>query len=432
MNPESAQLATDDPEKDFMKIARFIARLNVGGPAIHVTLVTDELRKRGYEGILAAGNVPPGEGDMEYYAAEHQVEVTRIPELVRPLSPKNDLIALWKICRLLRREKPDIVHTHTAKAGTLGRIAAILAGTPVLVHTFHGNIFDGYFSAAKTRLFLAVERFLAHFTDRIIAVSATQRSELANRYKIAPIEKIQVVQLGIDLETFSSVPPLDKNRQSESARYEEDRESRHVVIGWVGRFVEVKDPLLFIEFANQLKASSPQARFVMVGDGPMRDVIERKIDDHGLREFVKISGWKRNMADVYREIDFLVLTSLNEGTPVAILESMASGRPFVATNVGGMPDLMCGIPLSLDGFDIHANGVLVHTRKISTLTEAATILMGDASRRITMGAAGQQFVSRRFGKERLADELENLYVTILNGTTHTRALTHEITRTKNA
>jgi glycosyltransferase involved in cell wall biosynthesis len=406
-----------------MKIARFIARLNVGGPAIHVSLVTDELRKRGYECILAAGHVPTSEGDMEYYAAEHQIEITRIPELVRPLSPKNDLIALWKIYRLLLREKPEIVHTHTAKAGTIGRIAAILAGTPVVIHTFHGNIFDGYFSAMKTRLFLAIERFLAHFSDRIIAVSATQRSELVNKFKIAPIEKIQVVQLGIDLETFNRVPALGKNQRWESARDEVEVESGQVVIGWVGRFVEVKDPLLFIEFANECKVSWPRAKFVMVGDGPMRGAIESKINAYGLRDAVKISGWKRNMADVYREIDLLVLTSLNEGTPVAILESMASGRPFVATNVGGMPDLMCGPPHSLDGFDIHTNGILVHTRKISTLTEAATILMGDASRRAAMGAAGQQFVSRRFGKERLADELENLYMTILNRKTHAQVFT---------
>jgi glycosyltransferase involved in cell wall biosynthesis len=405
-----------------MKIARFIARLNVGGPAIHVSLVTDELRKRGYECILAAGHVPDSEGDMEYYASEHQIQVIRIPELVRPLSPKSDLIALWKIYRLLLREKPEIVHTHTAKAGTLGRIAAILAGTPVMVHTFHGNIFDGYFSAIKTRLFLSIERFLARFTDRIVAVSAGQKLELASKYKIAPIEKIQVVQLGIDLEIFRSVPTLHEIQLSESIHDEVVPESRHVVIGWVGRFVEVKDPLLFIEFAKELVKSSPQARFIMVGDGPMRDAVESRINAYGLRDVVSIPGWKRSMADVYREIDFLVLTSLNEGTPVAILESMASGRPFVATNVGGMPDLMCGSAQSKDGFDVHTNGILVHTRTASALADAARILMGDASRRARMGAAGQQFVSRRFGKERLADELENLYMTILERKTRTPEL----------
>lgn len=408
-----------------MKIARFIARLNVGGPAIHVSLVTDELTKRGYECILAAGHVPESEGDMEYYAAEHQIEAVRIPELVRPLSPKNDLIAFWKIYRLLSRQKPEIVHTHTAKAGTLGRVAAILTGIPVVVHTFHGNIFDGYFSAMKTRLFLTIERFLARFTDRIIAVSASQRLELANKYRIAPIEKIQVVQLGIDLEIFRSVPALDQNPLAESAEHEVRPEKRHVVIGWVGRLVEVKDPLLFIEFAKEFRKSSPQARFVMVGDGPMRAVIEREIDHFGLHGVVSMAGWKRSMADVYREIDFLVLTSSNEGTPVAVLESMASGRPFVATNVGGMPDLMSGNAESHDGFDVHANGVLVHARTASALTAAATILTADASRRAKMGAAGKQFVSRRFGKERLADELENLYMTILETKTHTQEFTRQ-------
>ena len=408
-----------------MKIARFIARLNVGGPAIHVSLVTDELTQRGYECILAAGCVPESEGDMEYYAADHQIEVVRIPELVRPLSPKNDLIALWKIYRLLLRQKPKIVHTHTAKAGTLGRIAAILAGTPVVVHTFHGNIFDGYFSAMKTRLFLAIERFLARFTDRIIAVSASQRLELANKYQIAPIEKIQVVQLGIDLGIFRNVPSLDKHQVPELAEDEAEPEGRHIVIGWVGRFVEVKDPLLFIEFAKEFRKSSPPVTFVMVGDGPMREAIQREIDHYGLRDVVSIPGWKRNMAEVYREIDFLVLTSLNEGTPVAILESMASGRPFVATNVGGMPDLMCGNAHSHDGFDVHANGILVHVRAASALTQAARVLIGDASRRAKMGAAGKQFVSRRFGKERLADELENLYMTILERKTHTREFTRQ-------
>lgn len=401
-----------------MKIARFIARLNVGGPAIHVSLVTDELRKRGYECLLAAGHVPDSEGDMEYFAAEHQIEVIRIPELVRPLSPKKDLIALWKIYRLLLREKPEIVHTHTAKAGTLGRVAAILAGTPVMVHTFHGNIFDGYFSAIKTRLFLFIERFLARFTDRIIAVSATQRLELAHKYKIAPIDKIQVVQLGIDLDAFRSVPTLEHNRL-ESAGDEIHPRSRQVVIGWVGRFVEVKDPLLFIEFARELAKSAPQVRFVMIGDGPMRDAVESRIDAYGLRDLVSIPGWKRSMADVYRELDFLVLTSFNEGTPVAILESMASGRPFVATNVGGVPDLMCGDAQSHDGFDVHANGILVHTRTASALADAASVLIDHASRRARMGAAGQQFVSRRFGKERLAEELENLYMTILERKSHT-------------
>ena len=281
----------------------------------------------------------------------------------------------------------------------------------------------------KTRLFLAIERFLARFTDRIIAVSASR--EIGTSQQISDCthrkDSGSASKTGIDLGMLfhHNVPSLDKHQVPELAEDEAEPEGRHIVIGWVGRFVEVKDPLLFIEFAKEFRKSSPPVTFVMVGDGPMREAIQREIDHYGLRDVVSIPGWKRNMAEVYREIDFLVLTSLNEGTPVAILESMASGRPFVATNVGGMPDLMCGNAHSHDGFDVHANGILVHVRAASALTQAARVLIGDASRRAKMGAAGKQFVSRRFGKERLADELENLYMTILERKTHTREFTRQ-------
>jgi glycosyltransferase involved in cell wall biosynthesis len=392
-----------------MKIARFIARLNVGGPAIHVTLVTDELRKRGHDCLLAAGNVPSGEGDMGYYAAEHGVTVVTIPELVRPVSPKNDLLALWKIYRLLRREKPDVVHTHTAKAGTLGRLAAILAGTPVVVHTFHGNIFDSYFSPAATRIFLAIERFLAHFTDRIVTVSASQRLELAYKYRIAPLEKIQVIPLGLDLGPFLELPALNQRRESDAPGDLADVDQRPFIIGWVGRFVDVKDPLLFLDFARELSTDSPRVKFLMVGDGPMRAEIEKKIDEYSLRERITIAGWRRDMARVYQEIDLLVLTSRNEGTPVAILEAMASGRPFVSTKVGGVADLTCGLPALNEGFDVYANGILAHQRNANLLAQAASLLVDDSSRRATMGAAGRSFVRASFNKVRLAQDLESVY-----------------------
>lgn len=406
-----------------MKIVRIIARLNIGGPAIHVTLATDELRRRGHHCLLAAGPVPESEGNMEYYAKEHDVAVIRIPDLVRPLSLKKDLLAFWNIFGLLRREKPDVVHTHTAKAGTLGRVAALLAGTPVLVHTFHGNIFEGYFSSAKTQLFLWIERILARFTDRIVTVSASQRLELANKYNIAPLQKIQVVRLGIELEPFLQVQP--KNFQMENAQaplvrashpkqFPTEQERPAFVIGWVGRFVEVKDPLLFVELARALKSSTPKVKFVMVGDGELRPAIESRIEELGLRGDFTIYGWQSCMAPFYQEMDMLVLTSINEGTPVAVIEAMASGRPFVATNVGGTSDLTCGPVDHHDGFDIHGNGILAHKRDPETLTAAVRILLGSAQRRAEMGTAGRSFVLQIFAKERLAEDLEHLYMAALH------------------
>jgi glycosyltransferase involved in cell wall biosynthesis len=385
-----------------MKIVRIIARLNVGGPAIHVILLTHEFRKRGHESLLVVGPVPETEGNMEYYASKWNVPLVRVSELVRPLSLKNDWVAFWKIFCLLRRERPDIVHTHTAKAGTLGRAAAILAGTPVILHTFHGNVFDGYFSPARTRLFLFIERLLARFTDRIISVSKSQSDELINRHKIAQPDKFEIVRLGIDLDAFRDV---EGDNQCQS----EDRENRPVVIGWVGRFTEIKDPLLFVDVAVALKSSSTPVKFVMIGDGHLRLAIEARISEYCLQAHFTLSGWQREMAEVYASIDLMALTSMNEGTPVTMIEAMATGRPFVAFDVGGLPDLMTGAPQRYEGFDVFDNGILVGPRDVGIFVKAVSLLVQDPERRVRMGQVGKAFASENFSKERLIQDMEALY-----------------------
>lgn len=385
-----------------MKIVRIIARMNVGGPAIHVVHLTSLLRQRGHESILVVGPVPENEGNMEYLAAERSIPLIRIPELVRRLSPKNDLIAFWKIYQFLRREKPHIVHTHTAKAGTLGRFAALLAGVPVIVHTFHGNVLDGYFSPAKTRLFLSIERVLAHFTDRILTVSRSQSRELVEKYEIGNSEKCEVICLGIDLEAFQGVADAVGDRTSPGTTPE-------LVIGWVGRFTEIKDPLFFVDLAWALKSAGTRAKFIMVGDGHLRQAVEARIAERGLQEQVLLVGWQSNMKEVYKRIDVMVLTSLNEGTPVTMIESMATGRPFVAFNVGGMIDLMTGTSRSEQGFNVFDNGVLVGSRDVAVFARAVNLLVEDPARRSRMGQAGKRFALQNFGKERLAQDMEALY-----------------------
>ena len=385
-----------------MKIVRIIARLNVGGPAIHAILLTHEFRKRGHDSLLVVGPVPETEGNMEYYASKWNVLLVRVPELIRPLSLKNDWVAFWKIFRLLRRERPDIVHTHTAKAGTLGRAAAILAGTPVILHTFHGNIFDGYFSPARTRLFLFIERLLARFTDRIISVSKSQSDELINKHKIAQPDKFEIVRLGIDLDEFREV-------EGGNQCHSEDRENRPLVIGWVGRLTEIKDPLFFVDLAAVMKSSGTPAKFVMVGDGHLRQAIEAKISEYSLQGDFTLSGWQQEMAKVYSRIDLIVLTSLNEGTPVTMIEAMATGRPFVAFNVGGLPDLMAGAAQRYEGFEVYDNGILVRPRDTGTFVKAVGLLIQDPERRVRMGQAGKVFALQNFSKERLAQDTEALY-----------------------
>jgi len=384
-----------------MKIVRIIARLNIGGPAIHVVLLTRGFQDRGHEVHLLAGPVPEAEGSMEYYASECRVSFTRIPELVRPLSPWRDWIAFCKIYRFLRLVKPDIVHTHTSKAGTLGRTAAILAGTPAIFHTFHGSVFDGYFSPAKTRLFLMIERILARFTDRIITVSALLKKQLSDVYGIAPPEKIEVVRLGFNLGDFASI--------AESGCRAEKKPHELPVVGWVGRFTEIKDPLLFVELASALKTAGLSARFIMVGDGHLRHAVEESISRRGLSSDFVLTGWQRSMPQTYSAMDVIVSTSLNEGTPVTIIEAMAAGCPFVAPNIGGLADLTEGAAESVEDLEIYSNGILVTYRNMKTFERAVRLLLSDAQLRKRMGQVGHQFALKNFGRDRLIKETEDLY-----------------------
>lgn len=386
-----------------LKIVFVIARLNIGGPAIHVVLLARGLQERAHDTRLLAGPVPETEGDMEYYALGRQVRLTQIAELVRPLSLWKDLAAFWKIYRLLRREKPDVVHTHTSKAGTLGRTAAILAGVPAIFHTFHGSVFEGYFSPVKTRLFLAIERFLARFTDRVITVSESLRRQLSESYRIAPLNKIEVVRLGFDLGEFARVAEARRGATEGSG------DSAIPVVGWVGRLTEIKDPLLFVELASALKAAGIRARFVMVGDGELRQAVEGAASRLGLVGDLTLTGWQRDMPRAYSEMDLIVCTSANEGTPMTIIEAMAAGCPFVAPNVGGLPDLAQGTPCVEGDILTYANGILTCRRDLKTLRTAISMLILNGDLRKRMGKVGFEFALKNFATERLVGETESLY-----------------------
>jgi glycosyltransferase involved in cell wall biosynthesis len=339
---------------------------------------------------------------MEYLASDAGVSVIRIPELVRPLSPWQDLVAFWRIYRFLRRTKPDVVHTHTSKAGTLGRLAAIFVGVPAVFHTFHGSVFDGYFSPAKTRLFLAIERLLAFFTDRVITVSDKLKKQLSAEYRIAPQDKIEVIRLGFDLREFSGIVQSGVRRTRGQVR-------GPLIVGWVGRLTEIKDPLVFVEVAATLKAAGLPARFIMIGDGPLRQVIEAAISERGLNGDLVVTGWQRNMPDVYSDLDLVVSTSANEGTPVTIIEAMAAGCPFVAPNVGGLEDLGQGLAEKHEDFDVYSNGILVSDRKAKSIANAVRFLAENRSLRERMGECGHHFALENFDQDRLVHELESLY-----------------------
>lgn len=318
-----------------IRVVNVLARLNVGGPAIHVSLLTQRMGPPEYESFLVTGTVGGAEGDMTWYATEHGVSPILIPTLGRELHPVRDLATIWTLYRLLRKLKPDIVATHTAKAGFVGRVAARLAGVPVVVHTFHGHVFHGYFSPAKTRLFLLIERFAARLSDTIIALSPGQRDELVNVFHIAPASKFTVMSYGLELGAFAAA-----QRHAGDFRRAWGVAGDAPLITIVGRLAPVKNHALFLQAAVKVRAALPAARFALVGDGELRADLEAQVNALGLREAVFFTGWQKDVAPIYADSDVLVISSVNEGTPFTVIEAMATGCPVVSTAVGGVPDFL--------------------------------------------------------------------------------------------
>jgi len=385
-------------------IARLIARLNVGGPATQAILMTEAFRKKGYRALLLTGEVPPGESSMEYLAYQRGVQPIKISKLSRKISAAADLKSFWRLIRLFRRERPMILHTHTAKAGTVGRLAAMATRVPVRVHTFHGHVFSGYFSPALTRIFLAIERFLGRHTDCIIAISSSQRKELVETYRIAPPDKVVTIPLGFDLDRF-----LRLNGHEGSLRAAAGCSRQAALVGWIGRMTAIKDPALFLASAVRIRTTLPSVQFVMVGDGELREDCEARIRQAGLQDKVVLTGWQRDLTEVYSDLDLLLLTSINEGTPLALLEAMASGRSFIATDVGGVRDLMIGTARREEGWERFDNGILV-PRDSRRIAEAAQHLLQRPELRREMGCAGREFVRNRYSWNRLTADLEYLYL----------------------
>jgi len=390
-----------------VKVLRIIARLNIGGPAIHTILLTAGLNNAGshqqgaeglaFESTLVTGVEGKYEGNMLDLAAAKGVEPIIIPQLRRNIDPIGGLIALFKLCRLMRREKPHIVHTHTATAGLLGRLAARLAGVPVILHTFHGHVLRGYFGPLRSKALVWMERFLARLSDCIVTVSEGQRRELAG-YGIAPLEKITVVPLGFELEALLAC---------ESHRGELRRELglayENKLIGIVARLVPIKNHRLFLRAAKVVAEAMPQAGFLVVGDGELREELEAYARDLGLDGRVLFTGWRRDLPRLYADLDVVALTSINEGTPVSLIEAMAAGVPVVATGVGGVPDVV------VDG----ETGHLVEAGDVKGMAEAIIELLRDPEKAREMGQEGREAVYPRFAVQTLMANVEGLYAELL-------------------
>lgn len=377
---------------DRVAVVRAIARLNVGGPAQHVVLLTAALRER-YPTVLVSGDVEPGEADMSAFAAAHGVAPHRIPELGRNIRPLDDLVALWCLWRLLRRLRPRIVHTHTAKAGTLGRLAALAAGVRIRVHTYHGHVFHGYFSPWKTRVFLTIERALARLTTRIVAISDSQARELGGYLRVRP-ERIAVIPLGLELERFRAGDPAARERFRSTIGARPD----DVVVAVVGRLVPIKNHRLALAAVAALAPMHPALVLAIVGGGEEERALRAAAAELGIAERVRFAGWWDDLPAVYQGADVVALTSDNEGTPVCLIEALVAGRPVVATDVGGVRDVLAG----------GRYGHVVPAKDPAALTAALEGLMEPGERARWTGV-GSEDTLRRYGVQRLAADVAGLY-----------------------
>lgn len=413
-----------------MKILRIIARLNVGGPARHVVWLNAGLPRDEFEQLLITGVVPLGEDDMSYFAEQHGITPYIIPEMSRELSPK-DAVTLWKIYRLFLKEQPDIIHTHTAKAGTIGRFAGFfyrwftlktLIGKPRnvrFVHTFHGHVFHSYYGAAKTKFFLAIEKSLARFvTNKIVVLSEQQRKEIQEIFKVGRADQFKIIPLGIDLSVFQN-----SNSRRHILRDELSANDDEILIGIIGRLTEIKNHSLFLRVAARTKELlaeknvQKKVRFIVIGDGHLRIKMEEEARSLNLNDSIVFLGDRNDPENFYPALEIVALTSRNEGTPLTLIEAMANSLPVISTSVGGVIDLL-GETLTNDtnsNFVICERGVRALSDKVDSLAQGLFFLINNETMRSEIGNRGNTFVINNYSKERLIKDVKELYKELAGG-----------------
>jgi glycosyltransferase involved in cell wall biosynthesis len=373
------------------RVLRLIARLNIGGPAIHATLLTSGLDPQRYESLLVHGREAADEGNYLKLSGLSMEECREIPALGRDISPVRDAAAYRDVVRLIRRYRPMIVHTHTAKAGVVGRLAAWRAGVPILVHTYHGHVFHDYFSTVRTRMFVEVERQLARVTHRLVTVSDTVRDEILD-CGIGRPEQFDVIRLGLNLDPF-----VESDGRAGELRRSLDLPAGARTVGIVARLVPIKAHEVFLAMAKRVAAEHPEVVFLVIGDGECRRDLEAFVRDQGLAARVRFLGWQADLGRIYAGLDVVVLTSRNEGSPVALIEAMAAARPVVATRAGGVAEL------------VGAAGLLADVGDDAELARQVSRVLAEPALAADLGARARRRVVPAYSRERLIRDVDALY-----------------------
>lgn len=383
----------------------------IGGPSHNVTLLSAYLSPE-FETRLLVGKKDPDEKDATYIAEQLGLVPIEIAEMRRSVLPFNDIIAYFKIKKIIREFKPDIVHTHASKSGAIGRFAARSCKVPLVVHTFHGHVFHSYFNSFISSLIVRFERFMAKRTDAIIAISDSQKHELTEMYRIAPPEKIFTVPLGFNLDKFS----VDTDKKRVIFRNKYGFEPDELIVGIIGRIVPIKNHEMFLEVAARLinAYGKKGVRFAIIGDGEVRPQIEKKAQDLGLsysyfithpkeKTDVVVTSWETEIDQALAGLDIVLLTSQNEGTPVSLIEAQSARKPVVSTNVGGVEDVV-----------IHGEtGFITNLDEVEQFTGYVNSLIENPDLCQRMGNAGYENVIKRYSKQRLVADMRKLYLHFL-------------------
>lgn len=392
------------------KVLRIINRFNIGGPTYNAAYLTKYLPDN-YETLLIGGDREESEDSSQHILDDLGITPKIIPEMKRAIKFGNDYAAYKKIKQIIERFKPDIVHTHASKAGTLGRMAAFSAKVPAVVHTFHGHVFHSYFNKTKTTVFKRIERKLAEKSSAIVAISDIQKHELGSIHKIAPLDKITVIPLGFDLNRFQQNIDLKRIQFRKEYQIEDDE----IAIGIIGRLVPIKNHELFLRSLKYLlDHTSKKIRAFIVGDGESKEAIIQMAQELGIdycessiqlkKAPLTFTSWIKNIDSVNAGVDIIALSSLNEGTPVSLIEAQAANNPIISTNVGGIENVVLqdktGLLSDIDDLEGYSRNLLE--------------LVENEDLRNSMTKEGWGHVSEKFSYKRLVSDMDQLYMKLLS------------------
>lgn len=392
------------------RILRILNRLAVGGPVLNALYLSRYLSPE-YETLLVVGERESHEKSAEYLANELGIHFITIPEMGRSINPATDYNAYRKLKKLIKSYQPDIVHTHAAKPGALGRMAAASEKVPAIVHTFHGHVFHSYFNSAKSKFFINTERFLGKRSHAIIAISEQQRKELVNDFRIAPPEKFRVVPLGFDLDKFRTAQEEKRARFRTEFNVKDDE----IAIGIIGRLVPVKNHYLFMKAIRHVfDQTAKKVKAFIIGDGETRQDLENVAREVNIsftteksREHIHplvFTSWRSDVDTINAGLDIVCLTSFNEGTPVSLIEAQAAGKPIVSTRVGGISDIL------VEG----ETGLLADVQDAEAFSNHLLRLVEDDELRFRLGSNSHQHVMERFSYQRLVNDMSQLYSELLD------------------